>query len=69
MKKKLFGSRIPCSCSYCSYSGESRGETICTKKKQPKTDGQCRSFCYNPLRRVPRPAPKLPKYTPDEFTL
>ncbi len=69
MKKSLFGDRIPCSCSYCMHAAEQEGECVCTKKQSIRPDGNCSHFHYNPLKRVPRPAPKLPHYTPDDFSL
>ena len=69
MKKNLLGNHIPCSCSYCKCASEQNGEFSCSKQKSIGNDGTCSYFQYDPLKRVPRPAPKLPCYTPEDFSL
>lgn len=69
MKKKMFGRNIAPSCEYCAHNRADGDNVACDKNKTMKPDGGCRSFCYDPLRRIPRPAPKLPTYHPDDFAL
>lgn len=68
MKRKLFGGHIEPSCEYCEHMepGEN-GEELCRKGKS--FDTGCRYFHYDPLKRKPRTRPKLPKYSPEDFSL
>lgn len=68
-KKKLFGENIDCNCEYCSnWNLEGEGY-VCVVGEQISESGSCKKFSYDPLRRVPRKKPHLPKYSPEDFTL
>lgn len=70
MKKKLFGNQIPPDCSYCEHGAKTSGESYsCALGRTLPFKGKCRAFRYDPLKRVPRTEPKLPTYSPDDFTL
>lgn len=68
MKKKLFGGNISCSCEYCTHNTARDGDVACEKNKTIKR-GKCRSFSYDPFRRVPHGTPELPQYSPEDFAL
>lgn len=69
MFKKLFGNNITPSCEYCDNCVDGGGGVlICTKNKEI-IQGKCKGFKYNPLLRVPKSAPLLPKYDPKDFEL
>ena len=42
---------------------------LCVKKGIVETDGKCRSYTYDPLKRVPMKAPKLAEADPSEYEL
>ncbi len=48
-------------CSLCRFSSEITGreEMLCRKKGIVQREFSCRSFIYDPLKRVPRRAPVL----------
>ncbi len=69
MFKKLFGNNIAPACEYCVNSIDGgNGVLICSKRKAI-TDGKCRAFKYDPLLRIPKAAPVMPKYDPKDFEL
>jgi len=51
---KLFRKNIDPSCAYCRH-GERVSDTmvLCMKKGSVSPDDRCRSFRYDPLKRVP----------------
>lgn len=64
----LFGNNIDVSCEYCHNGQKINGIIIC-KVNKTIVNGACPRFKYNPLMRVPKTAPKMPKYNPDDFKL
>lgn len=54
----LFQKKIEPRCAYCARSRElSQEQVVCDKKGVMSAQSSCRSFQYDPLRRVPpRPA-------------
>lgn len=70
MKKKLFGNQISPDCAYCEHGKKTDGGAYsCGRGQTISPKGACRAFRYDPLKRVPRTAPKLPSYSPEDFTL
>ena len=71
MRQELYNKKIEPACKYCAVGQNScDGETVlCTKKGVMQPDSHCRAFRYDPLKRVPRTAPKLPEYSADEFSI
>lgn len=59
-KKKhgLFGGNVPPDCAYCRHNSGEPGQVLCSLRRA-MTDGKCKSYAYDPLRREPRPAPSL----------
>lgn len=66
---KLFGNTIEVKCDYCSHADKDENDVIFCTKKRAITDGKCFRFKYNPLMRIPKGAPVLPKYNPEDFQL
>lgn len=68
----LFQKKIEPRCAYCRRSATVDEKTvICLKKGIVSAAGQCRSFRYDPLRRVP-PKPAAPDFSRldnEDFTL
>ena len=64
----LFGNNIEVSCEYCHKSQKINGITICRANREI-VNGKCSGFKYNPLMRVPKTAPKMPKYDPKDVEL
>lgn len=67
-KETLFGSTVEPSCAYCLNSVTVQGEARC-RIGQSLTDGKCRKYTYDPLRRVPKEQPKLRSYSAKDFEL
>lgn len=68
----LFQKTIEPRCTYCAHCrpmGEE--QVICSKKGVMSAGSQCRSFKYDPLKRVPPRPAKLSatKMTEDDFAL
>lgn len=66
--KKLFGNNIKPCCDYCEFSAVSDGKIGCSKNKTFENE-KCRSFKYDPLKRVPKTTPVLGQYSPEDFAL
>lgn len=69
--KPLFGATIQPSCEYCVFSRPSQdsGMFYCQKKGIVENTFHCRSFSYDPLRRIPKRRPPMPSFTADDFKL
>ena len=68
----LFRKKIERRCSYCSFAGKINGEKmICQKRGIVESGGSCRSFRYDPLKRVPERSAPLPHrdYSKEDFEL
>ena len=70
MKQKVLGDDITPKCSYCSYSVHTSDKALvlCEKKGIAATDGYCKKFCYDPLKRIPERPPLL-DFDEQDFTL
>ncbi|MDD5796819.1 MAG: hypothetical protein PUD24_07815 [Oscillospiraceae bacterium] len=66
--KKLFGNNIKPCCDYCEFSAVSDGKMCCSKNKTFENE-KCRSFKYDPLKRVPKTTPALGQFSPEDFAL
>lgn len=67
--KKLFGGNIEPSCEYCSFGRvKDDGTIICYSGSTP-TEGSCKRFSYDPLKREPKRIPPLQKYSPEDFMI
>lgn len=69
-KKKLYGTKIAPSCSYCIYGtpASDRKMIFCRRRGVVSPYYSCRKFRYDPLMRVPR-RQELPQLDPSDFTL
>ena len=71
MSDPLFRKNIEPRCAYCAHSRPLDENTVSCRKKGPmaQTDS-CRSFRYDPLRRVPpKPAVLQKRFTAADFAL
>ncbi len=69
---KILNENISPSCSYCKHGRVSPdGEMVlCVKKGFMRTDSYCKTFKYDPLKRVPKRRPGIyTGHTKDEFDL
>lgn len=64
----LFQKKIEPRCAYCAHGRQlSQDEVACPKKGVMAAGSRCRSFRYDPLKRVPpRPAKPAGAGLPDE---
>ncbi len=67
-KDTLFGSTIELSCAHCLNSITVQGEARC-RIGQSLTNGKCKKYTYDPLRRMPKGEPKLRTYSAKDFEL
>lgn len=65
MATKLFDDHEP-KCEYCVHLAAQQGRPWCLRKKTGELR-VCRSFEYDPLKRVPRQEARLPEYRPEDF--
>ena len=66
--KKLFGNNIKPCCDYCEFSAVSDGKIGCSKNKTFENE-KCRSFKYDPLKRVPKKNIGIGSFTEEDFKL
>ncbi|MCH3973074.1 MAG: hypothetical protein LKE53_10010 [Oscillospiraceae bacterium] len=65
----FFGSKIEQRCDYCAHAAGTQKEVSCLLGRKFPESGSCRRFRYNPLRRVPRVQPPVPKLDAQNFKL
>lgn len=70
-KKSLFRRNIEPRCAYCARGGPLDEQTVtCRKHGVVSASGHCRSFRYDPLRRVPpKPAVLRNHFSDADFAL
>lgn len=70
-RKPLFGANISPACEYCANSRPAPDGLMfyCLKVGVVYPYYKCRKFKYDPLRRIPKRRPPLPKFTPEDFQL
>ena len=64
----MFGKKITPSCEYCKYSYLNNDMILCEKGVDTK-DNMCKRFCYDPLKSEPKPMPKLPTSSAEDFEI
>ncbi len=71
MSKVGFNKNLQKSCAYCVHSKqlELTNETICKKRGVMSKRDYCRSYKYDPLKRVPQKTKIADNYTADDFKL
>lgn len=70
-KKKLFGDSVPPACEYCiqGHPAADRKMILCRRCGVVSPYYHCKKYEYDPLKRIPRRPPQLPKFSPEEFQL
>ncbi len=71
MAFSLFDKKISPACEYCEHGRLTHeGKMVeCSKRGLVSPYFRCSRFLYNPVLRMPRKSPKLPKMKPDDFAL
>lgn len=69
--EKLFGASIAPACKYCehvmqTFEGDKK---LCDKRGVVEPNHKCRSFIYDPLKRIPRRPLPTPKFDGSDFEL
>ena len=68
----LFRKKISRSCTYCQFgTALDSGEILCSKRGVRSGDEPCRSFRYDPGKRIPKKAKALDfsKYDGEDYSL
>lgn len=71
MSKVGFNKNLAKSCAYCVYGTVLEGfnEAVCKKRGVTKRHQSCRSYVYDPLKRVPQKPKSIEKYSEEDFIL
>lgn len=71
MKQELFSKSVPPACAYCAIgkATDDLSHVLCIKKGVMMPDSHCRHFQYDPLRRVPKAAPKPESFDASDFSI
>lgn len=72
MKKKLLNrNQYEAVCRICRHGrlAPDSESVLCIKKGIVDPDGKCRRYEYDPLKRIPKKAPKIESADPSEFEL
>ncbi len=71
MGYKLFDKNITPACEYCAFGVHTEDGTMveCKKRGLVSPYFRCNKFHYSPILREPRQVQKLPKFSPEDFTL
>ncbi|MDR3643550.1 MAG: hypothetical protein P4M02_00575 [Clostridia bacterium] len=71
MPNSLFSGNTERRCSCCAHGRSFQGgdSILCRHRGIVEPGYCCGRFRYDPLRRVPHCAPKMPEYDKDEFKL
>ena len=67
-KDALFGASIEPDCAHCFHSITVQGKVRC-HVGESLTNGKCKQYTYDPLRRAPKGQPKLKSYSAKDFEL
>ena len=68
-RKKLFGNNIAPRCEYCQFASKDNDGNFVCQHGTLSVDTPCKRYVYDPLKREPKSAPTLPKFTADDFKL
>lgn len=69
--QNLYNKKIRPSCKYCLHGkiAPDYSSVLCFKHGVVELTSFCKSFKYDPLKRVPKKAPKLMEFSKEEFVL
>ncbi len=69
--KPMYGATIAPACEYCAWGRRASDPRmiLCEKCGIVSPYYKCKKFRYDPLRRVPKRPPKLPAFSPEDFSL
>ncbi len=70
-KKNKKNPDLPCVCEYCEHAALLNDEynVLCGKKGIVNRGYTCKRFAYDPLKRVPKTLPPLPKLSEEDLLL
>ena len=65
------GTTIAPACEYCQFGQRAADPRmiLCEKSGVVAPGYHCRKYVYDPLARVPKRQPKLPGFSPEDFSL
>lgn len=71
MSKIGFNKNLQKSCAYCVYGKviDGTNETLCKKRGVTDKRDYCRSYKYDPLKRIPQKAKISNNYSEEDFKL
>ncbi|MCI2047611.1 MAG: hypothetical protein LKJ90_07845 [Faecalibacterium sp.] len=70
-RKPICGQTIAPACAYCVHGQPAVDPRmiLCKKRGVVTPESHCRSYQYDPLLRIPKRQPKLPGFSPKDFSL
>lgn len=72
MSKSLFSNQDESRCEWCAHGHPANNDEtkiLCRHKGIVDSAFHCRKYKYDPLKRVPKHAPKLPEFDSNDFSL
>ena len=69
---KLFGNRIPPACRYCETAlrcSALDGTVLCSRKGVVAADYSCKSYQYDPLKRIPKQPLDFQEFKEADFSI
>lgn len=71
MAKSPFNKKLDKHCEYCVYGAALQfdNQIICKKRGVTEKDDKCRSYKYDPLKRIPKQVKIGKDYTDEDFKL
>lgn len=70
-KKKKLSPDLPRVCEFCEHASliNDEAHVLCTLHGIVKREYHCKKYTYDPLKRVPRTLPPLPKLSEEDVLL
>ncbi len=70
-KKKNSNPDLPCVCEFCEHASIINDEcnVLCESRGIVNKEYKCKRFVYDPLKRVPKALPPLPKLSEEDLLL
>ena len=71
LAKSIFNKNIPRCCEYCTNAliSSALNLVFCKYKGPVSPSDVCIKYKYDPLKRTPHTSAKLPKFSPEDFSL